>query len=173
MKLNMIREVEGDILLTDADLIAHGIATRDHFDSGLALSLRDRWPSMVRDYRHFTHFNPLKAGDVWAWSGVNENGGTRHIINLITTQDMLDEGKASRPDKASLEHVAHSLKALAKHIKKNDIRSVALPRLATGVGALNWADVKPLIQTHLADVGIPVLLYEVFRHGVKAAEKLA
>jgi O-acetyl-ADP-ribose deacetylase (regulator of RNase III) len=172
MKLNMIREVEGDILLTDADLIAHGIATRDHFDSGLALSLRDRWPSMVRDYRHFTHSNPLKAGDVWAWSGVNEGGGTRHIINLIT-QDMLDDGKASRPNKASLEHVAHSLKALAKHIKNNDIRSVALPRLATGVGAWNWADVKPLIQTHLADLGIPVLVYEVFRHGVKADEKLA
>ena len=171
MKHNMIREVEGDILLTDADLIAHGIATRDHFDSGLALSLRDRWPSLVRDYRHFTHSNPLKAGEAWAWTGVNEGGGARHIINLIT-QDMLDDGKASRPDKASLEHVAHSLKALAKYIKSNDVGSVALPRLATGVGALNWNDVKPLIQTHLGELGIPVLVYEVFHHGVKADEKL-
>ena len=36
----MIREVEGDILLSDAQVIAHGIATADPFDSGLALALR-------------------------------------------------------------------------------------------------------------------------------------
>ncbi|MGV2462925.1 UNVERIFIED_CONTAM: Appr-1-p processing protein, partial [Pseudomonas aeruginosa] len=48
----MIREVEGDILLSGAQVIAHGIAPQDHFDSGLALALRERWPSMVRDYRH-------------------------------------------------------------------------------------------------------------------------
>ncbi|MCC7099273.1 MAG: Appr-1-p processing protein, partial [Rubrivivax sp.] len=36
----MIREVEGDILLSQAQDIAHGIATHDPFDSGLALALR-------------------------------------------------------------------------------------------------------------------------------------
>lgn len=35
----MIREVAGDILLTRAQVIAHGIAPHDHFDSGLALAL--------------------------------------------------------------------------------------------------------------------------------------
>ena len=52
-------------------------------------------------------------------------------------------------------------------------RSVALPRLATGVGALDWADVKPLIRQHLGELGIPVLVYEVFRKDQKADEKLA
>ena len=50
---------------------------------------------------------------------------------------------------------------------------MALPRLATGVGGLDWADVKPLIQQHLGDLGIPVLVYEVYRKGEKADEKLA
>jgi O-acetyl-ADP-ribose deacetylase (regulator of RNase III) len=36
----MIREVKGDILLSRAEAIAHGVASFDHFDSGLALSLR-------------------------------------------------------------------------------------------------------------------------------------
>ena len=43
----MIREVEGDILLTKAQVVAHGVAPGDHFDSGLALALRERWPAMV------------------------------------------------------------------------------------------------------------------------------
>ncbi len=38
----MIREVQGDILLSHAQVIAHGIATHDPFDSGLALALRGR-----------------------------------------------------------------------------------------------------------------------------------
>ena len=37
----MIREVEGDILLTDAEAIAHGVAPHDHFQNGLALALRE------------------------------------------------------------------------------------------------------------------------------------
>ena len=52
------------------------------------------------------------------------------------------------------------------------IQSVALPRLATGVGALDWTDVKPLIQQHLGGLGIPVLVYEVYRKG-EGRRKLA
>ena len=171
MKLTMIKEVAGDILLSDAELIAHGIATHDHFDSGLALSLRERWPALVKDYRHAIHNNPLKPGQIWIWSGVDGDGGTRRIANLIT-QEMQGDGKAARPDKASLEHVAHALKALAAHVRSGDIRSVAVPRLATGVGGLEWHDVEPLIQAHLGDLGIPVLVYSVFHAGVKADEQL-
>lgn len=44
----MIKEVTGDILLSKADLLAHGISAFDPFDSGLALALRERWPSLVK-----------------------------------------------------------------------------------------------------------------------------
>ena len=42
----MIKEVSGDILLSRADLLAHGISAQDPFDSGLALAgLADGpWP---------------------------------------------------------------------------------------------------------------------------------
>jgi O-acetyl-ADP-ribose deacetylase (regulator of RNase III) len=39
----MIHEVSGDILLTTAQAIAHGVAPNDHFDHGLALALRETW----------------------------------------------------------------------------------------------------------------------------------
>jgi len=48
----VIHEVTGDILLTKAQAIAHGVAPGEHFDSGLALSLRENWPAMAKDYRH-------------------------------------------------------------------------------------------------------------------------
>jgi O-acetyl-ADP-ribose deacetylase (regulator of RNase III) len=47
---------------------------------------------------------------------------------------------------------------------------VALPALATGVGGLAWADVKPLIEQHLGDLSIPVYVYTTYHAGVKAVE---
>jgi O-acetyl-ADP-ribose deacetylase (regulator of RNase III) len=117
----MIREVQGDILLSRADVIAHG--------------------------------------------------STRGIVNLLT-QGMQSQDKAARPLKARLEDVNRALRALARHVQDEGVKSVALPRLATGVGALDWTDVKPLIEQHLGPLGIPVLVYEVYRKGVEADEQL-
>ena len=47
---------------------------------------------------------------------------------------------------------------------------MALPRLATGVGGLDWADVRPLIDKHLGSLGIPVYVYATFQPGVTAKE---
>ena len=168
----MIREVEGDILLSDAQVIAHGIATADPFDSGLALALRERFPSMVKDYRHATRSKQPDTGELWAWGGVNEDGTTRGIVNLLT-QGMESQAKSARPVKAKLEDVNRALRELAKLVESEGIQSLALPRLATGVGGLDWADVKPLIERHLGGLGIPVLVYEVYRKDQKADEKLA
>lgn len=38
--------------------------------------------------------------------------------------------------------------------------------------ALDWADVKPLIEQHLGGLGIPVLICETCRKGEKADEQL-
>jgi len=168
----MIHAVQGDILLSDAQLIAHGIATNDPFDSGLALALRERFPSMVKDYRHAMHAKAPRTGEIWVWRGVSEDGSTRGIVNLLT-QGMHGQGKAARPLRARLEDVNHALRALARHVQDAGVRSLALPRLATGVGALDWADVKPLIQQHLGGLGIPVFVYEVYRKDRKADEKLS
>jgi O-acetyl-ADP-ribose deacetylase (regulator of RNase III) len=167
----VIRETAGDILLSRAQVIAHGIAPHDHFDTGLALALRERWPSMVRDYRHALHAKPLAAGEIWAWAGVDADGRTRGIVNLLT-QDMVTGGKAAKPGKATLENVSRALKALARYVRDEKVKSVALPRLATGVGGLEWSDVKPLVRQHLGDVGVPVVVYEVYAKDVRADEGL-
>ena len=167
----MIRYVEGDILQSKAQVIAHGIAPQDHFDSGLALDLRERWPSMVRDYRHASHSNAPKPGTIWIWSGVDADGSARCIANLLT-QGMQGDGRAAKPAGATLENVSHCLRELAKYLQSEHVASVALPRLATGVGGLDWKEVKPLVERHLGSLEITVVVYETYRRGVAAAEKL-
>jgi O-acetyl-ADP-ribose deacetylase (regulator of RNase III) len=162
----MIHEVSGDILLTKAQAIAHGVAPNDHFDSGLALTLRQRWPVMVKDFRHFAHQEHPKAGAVWFWGGT---GGAR-IYSLMTQEGRHEQG--ARPGKASLTNVAHALTGLKKQLVADGIESLALPRLATGVGGLDWNDVLPLVRQHLGDLPIPVYVYSTFHAGVTADEPI-
>ena len=71
-----------------------------------------------------------------------------------------------------MSHVNHALRELHKIVEKEKLTSLALPRLATGVGGLDWAAVKPLVEQHLGSLKIPVLVYEQFVKGQKAAEGL-
>lgn len=160
----MIRELSGDILLSKAQAIAHGIAPNDPFSSGLALSLREHWPAMYKDFRHYCQTKHPKAGGIWAWGGADG----RRIVNLFTQDAAYDHG--AKPGRASVEHVNHALRELRQLVDAEKFTSLALPRLATGVGGLDWQDVKPLVDRHLGDLAIPVYVYVTFQKGVMAAE---
>lgn len=158
----MIHEVEGDILLSAAEALAHGVAPNDPMDQGLALALRERYPAMHKDFHHWCHQQHGKPGDAWAWGGA---GGVR-IVNLLTQR----AGPGHRPGKATTQDVNHALRALRKVLDEEGFRSLALPRLATGVGGLSWEDVKPLIGRQLGDLDIPVYVYATYRPDQTAKE---
>lgn len=160
----MIKEVAGDILLTSAQAIAHGVAPNDHFDRGLALSLRKDYPAMAKDFRHYCRLEHPSPGEVWMWGGV---GGVR-IFNLMTQEPA--KGLKGHPGRASISNVDHTLRELAKRVKEEEIKSLALPKLATGLGSLDWEDVIPLIHKRLGNLDIPIYVYSLFRKGVKAEE---
>ena len=121
----MIHYVEGDILLSEAEAIAHGVAPNDHFNQGLALSLRERWPTMYKDFRHFSNANHPKEGTVWAWKG--SQGPV--IYNLMTQEHAPSQN--AHPGKATTAYVNHCLRDLKKELQKNGQKKIALPKLAT------------------------------------------
>jgi O-acetyl-ADP-ribose deacetylase (regulator of RNase III) len=163
----MIHEVSGDILLSSAPVIAHGVSPNDPFHSGLALQLRERFPAMYKDFRHYGQTTHPKPGEIWAWAGTSPNGPVQ-IIALLTQQGGFEHG--AKPGHATLPNVGHALKALAKWIETNKPASIALPKLATGVGGLQWNDVLPLIKHHLHTLKIPVYVYSTYHKGERAAE---
>lgn len=106
-----------------------------------------------------------KTGELGTWAGV---GGVR-IVNLSTQEPAVSH--VAKPGRATIENVYHCLKALCKAIESEKFKTVALPRLATGVGWLEWIDVKPLIEKHLGHLSIPVYVYATYQSGVQAEEK--
>jgi hypothetical protein len=98
----VISKVRGDILLSDAQAIAHGVGPHDHFNQGLALVLRERHPAMAKDFRHYCHQENPKAGHAWLWAAPE-----RVVINLMT-QEPAPDNKAY-PGKATLHNVSTRL----------------------------------------------------------------
>ena len=160
----MLIEVSGDILLTSAQVIAHGIAPNDDFAVGLAHSLRENWPALYKDFRHFCQTQHPKAGTLWSWMGSDG----KVVVNLLTQEGAYEHGQ--KPGRATTAHVNHALKELHKLIESEKFSSVALPRLSTGVGGLEWEEVYPLIQHHLGELPIPVYVYTTYHKGQEANE---
>ncbi len=162
----MIKEVSGDIMLSQAQAIAHGVAPHDHFENGLALSLRQDFPSMVKDFRHWCHQTNPKPGGLWIWSGADG----KRVINLLTQEPSTGHDHSGHPGAATLQNVNHALRELKKTIEAEGIKSIAIPRLATGVGGLKWEAVKELIHTNLDETNATVYVYSSFVKGQAAAE---
>lgn len=160
----VLYEVAGDILLSRAAAIAHGVSPNDNFHQGLALSLREQWPALYQDFRHYCKTQKAEAGGLWTWAGADG----RRIINLFTQEPPRAQG--GHPGRATVQHVGHALKHLHALAGAEKLTSLALPRLATGVGGLEWSDVHPLLEQHLGSLKIPVFVYTRYEKGVAAKE---
>ena len=162
----MIKEVKGDLLLTECKTIAHCVAPFDHFESGLALSLRKQYPGMAKDFRHYCQVHHPKAGNIWSWGGV----GGRQIVNLMAQEPAESIHSKGHPGKATLSNLDKSLKYLAEWCEQEQVDKIALPKLATGVGGLEWEEVNQVIHKRLGDLSTEVIVYSQYEPGEKAEE---
>jgi len=154
----MIREVYGNILWSKSDAIVQGIARNEDFTRGLAASIRAEWPAIAQDFDTCCCNGELVDGDAWVW----ENASGADVINLIT------HGESREASLASLDK---SLAALVALVQAKGWKSLAVPKVGTDVGDLDWRDVKPLILKHLDGLNIPVYLYTIFHKNIAAVEE--
>ena len=100
----------------------------------------------------------------WVWGAA---GGLR-ICNLLTQDG--ERGRGNSPGRATLSHLKHCLEKLRAELEKGEVTSLAMLRLSTGVGRLQWTDVQPLIVHHPGDLKIPVFLHATCHRGRQGPE---
>jgi hypothetical protein len=79
--------------------------------------------------------------------------GVRLVINFPT--------KRHWREKSRYEDIDSGLRALVEDVRRLGIKSIAIPPLGCGLGGLDWAKVRPMIERAFADIPeVDVILYE-------------
>lgn len=160
----MIYEVEGDILLSRAQVIAHGVASNDLMTRGLARKLNERYPVMVTEFNEWCQQQKPEMGDIWLWGSADK----KLIVNMITKEaDAEDPTRIGRPSKIG---VHRSLRALNKMALAERFASIAIPKIGTGIGGLDWDEVRAMMHSQLGELLIPTFVYVSELDGQVASE---
>jgi len=160
----MIYEVEGDILMSRADVIAQGVAINDPMAKGLGRKLQEKFPGMRDAFNEWCEETDPQPGEVWFWEG----HGKAKILNLIVAGAAdLELGRASRTDKIA---VHRAFQALNKIVVDKRLKSIALPMIGSGPGGVDWLEVRDMMYSQLGELLIPLFVYVAQVDGMIASE---
>jgi len=147
----MITAAEGNLLQAPVDALINTVNTEGVMGKGIALQFKEAFDLNYRLYRQACKEQRVRVGEMFV-TETNELVGPRFIINFPT--------KRHWKEKSRLEYITAGLEALKRIIVEKGITSVAMPPLGCGNGGLDWAQVRPIILQSMAEVAIPIQLYE-------------
>lgn len=148
----MIEITRGNLLTAEVEALVNTVNCVGYMGKGIALQFKQAFPANFKAYAAACAAEEVVPGRML----VHDNGGLvnpRWIINFPT--------KRHWRGKSRLEDVASGLSALVADVRRLGIRSIALPPLGCGLGGLDWAVVRPMIESAFAYLPeVKVLLFE-------------
>lgn len=147
----MIDYTTGDILTADAEAIINTVNCVGVMGRGIALQFKNAFPANFKAYEVACKRDEVQPGKMFVFeTGTFTN--PKFIINFPT--------KRHWHGKSRMEDIDSGLVALADEIRRRGICSIAIPPLGSGLGGLNWTDVRSRIEAALR--AIPNLQVIVF-----------
>ena len=143
----------GDLLKqTDVDAIVNTVNCVGVMGKGIALQFKNKWPDNFVAYQ-----TACKAGRVRPGRMLVFDAGAYAQPNYIINFPTKDHWRG----KSQLAFIRDGLQDLVAQVRALGIRSIAVPPLGCGNGGLDWADVRPLIESAFAALpDVNVRLFE-------------
>lgn len=158
----MIEYKSGDILREDAEALVNTVNCVGVMGRGIALQFKKAFPKNFKAYAAACKNEEVQPGRMFVFE-TGQLTNPRYIINFPT--------KRHWRGKSRMEDIDAGLADLVATIRQYDIRSIAIPPLGSGLGGLEWAEVKARIEEHLASLNaVQVLVYEP--KGAPATERM-
>jgi O-acetyl-ADP-ribose deacetylase (regulator of RNase III)/uncharacterized protein YwgA len=158
----MIQFVTGNLLDAKVDALVNTVNTAGVMGKGLALQFKRAFPANNKAYEAACKRGDVEIGKMFVFDA----GGIvppRYIINFPTKKHWRSPSK--------LEYIEQGLSALLDVIRDRQIKSIAIPPLGAGLGGLDWAKVRPMIERALAAAAdVDVLIFEA--NGAPPAEAM-
>ena len=148
----MIEYKSGNILTADAEALVNTVNCVGVMGRGIALQFKKVFPANFKAYEAACKRSEVQPGRMFVFE-TGKLTNPRYIINFPTKRHWRG---ASR-----LSDIEAGLDALVREIRAREIRSIALPPLGSGLGGLNWADVRSAIERALAPLAeVAVTVFE-------------
>jgi O-acetyl-ADP-ribose deacetylase (regulator of RNase III) len=138
----VIEYAQGDILAVDAEALVNTVNCVGVMGRGVALQFKLAYPANFKAYAAACKRGDVQPGRMFVFD--TEQLLPRWIINFPT--------KRHWRGKSRIEDIEAGMNALVREIRDRDIRSIAIPPLGSGLGGLDWHDVRPVIATALAEL---------------------
>src|SRR5262245_56499440 len=148
----MIEYQTGDILQADVEALVNAVNCVGVMGRGLALEFKKAYPKNFRVYEAACAREEVQPGRMFVFD-TGRPTNPKFIINFPTKRHWRGSSR--------IEDIESGLQALAEEIRARHITSIALPALGSGLGGLDWRDVRPRIEKALGSLpGVHVILFE-------------
>lgn len=163
----MIHYKTGDILHADAEALVNTVNCVGIMGRGIALLFKQAFPENFKTYAAACARDQVQPGRMFVFeTGLMTN--PKYIINFPT--------KRHWRGKSRIEDIEAGLQSLVEEIRARGIRSIAVPPLGSGLGGLDWAEVRPRIEAALGNLNMAVTVFEPHptaeTHPTKRASKV-
>lgn len=136
----MIEFKSGDILKTQAEALVNTVNCVGIMGRGVALQFKNAFPANFKAYETACVRGEVQPGKMFVFE-TGFMSDPKYIINFPT--------KRHWRGKSRIEDIDAGLVDLVREIRARGIHSIAVPPLGSGLGGLNWSDVRPRIEATL------------------------
>ena len=158
----MIEHKSGDILSEDAEALVNTVNCVGVMGRGIVLQFKNAFRENFTAYATACKKEDVRPGRMFVYE-TGQLTNPRLIINFPT--------KRHWRGKSRMEDIEAGLTALAETVRQYYIQSIAIPPLGSGLGGLDWAEVKPRIEAVMAQLpDVRVILFAP--EGAPAAEAM-
>ena len=148
----MIEYKKGDILREDVEALVNTVNCVGIMGRGIALQFKNAFPENFKAYVAACDRNEVQPGRMLVFE-TGRLTNPKYIINFPT--------KRHWRGKSRIEDIDAGLVALVHEIRARNIQSVAIPPLGSGLGGLDWSNVRPRIENSLRALeNVNVVIFE-------------
>ena len=148
----MIEYKTGDIFAEEVEALVNTVNCVGVMGRGIALQFKRVFPENFAAYAAHCRHGEMRPGRVFVFE-TNELASPRYIINFPT--------KRHWRGKSRIADIESGLQSLVEEIRARDVRSIAIPPLGSGLGGLDWSEVRARIQAALGKLdGVKIVVFE-------------
>ena len=151
-----IKNFDGNILDSSAEVIMHQVNCQGVMGSGVAKAIKTKWPVVFDKYKECT-----KRAIITSLMGkvlpvkVEDN---KTVLNLFGQENYGSDGRRY----TSYDAIDTCLKKTAKYCVENGIKTIALPYyMSCGRGGANWDIIMDMIKQHFSDIDITIEIWKL------------